>query len=220
MAAIDPHTDPRGARWERRLHAPVLAAAWASLPTVFLYFSDLGQAWEILAVALSWTIWVVFLAEAAIMLSVVADRRAWIRGHLFGLFILIATLPLLTHVLEALLAARALSALQGVRVLQVLYLAKAAKLLKSMHVLHKKGKTPKHPLAWTALLLVLCVVFVGIGHKIATKDKDDVTPFHGFWNLLADLPNWGLALTAAGLLALLAAAVTAGRPRGGGSASA
>jgi hypothetical protein len=217
MAAIDPQIDPRGARWEERLHTPVLVAAWASLPTVFLYFSDLGEAWEILAVALSWTIWAVFLAEAVIMLSLVADRRAWIRGHLFGLFILIATLPLLTHVLEALLAARALSALQGVRVLQVLYLAKAGKLLKSLHVLHKKGKTPRHPAIWTGLLLLLCVVIVGIGHKIATKDKTDITPFHGFWNLLEDLPNWALALSAAGLIAVCVAAFSARR---GPSASA
>jgi hypothetical protein len=208
MAAIDPQQDPRGARWEQRLHAPVLGAAWLSLPTVFLYFSDLGEAWEITAVALSWLIWIVFLAEAVIMLAVVDDRSAWIRGHLFGLAILIATLPLLTHVLEALLAARTLSALQGVRILQALYLAKAAKLLKSLNVLHRKGKTPKHPAIWTALILVLSVVVVGIGHKIATKDKDDITPLHGFWNLLNDLPNWALALSAAGLLLLIGAAVT------------
>lgn len=165
--------------------------------------------------ALSWAIWIVFLGEAAIMLTVVADRPAWVRGHLFGLVILVATLPLLTHALEALLAARALSALQGVRVLQVLYLAKAAKLLKSMHVLHRKGKTPKHPAVWTVLLLALCVVFVGIGHKIATKDKDDVTPFHGFWNAITELPNWALALSAAALVGLVLVAFTAGRDRRG-----
>lgn len=215
MAAIDARTDPRGARWEQRLHLPVLAAAWVALPTVFLYFCDFNTTWEAVAVVLSWAIWIVFLAEAVIMLTVVADRRAWIRGHLFGLAILIATLPLLTHVLEALLAARALSALQGVRVLQVLYLAKAAKLLKSMHVLHRKGQTPKHPLVWTVLLLVLCVVLVGIGHKIATKDPDDVTPLHGFWNAVTELPNWALALTAAALLGLVLAAFTARRDRRG-----
>ena len=219
MAAIDARTDPRGARWEQRLHRPVLIAAWMSLPTVFLYFSKLGEAWEITAVVLSWLIWIVFLAEAVIMIAVVADRRAWIRGHLFGLAILIATLPLLTHVLEALLAARTLSALQGVRILQALYLAKAAKLLKSLNVLHRKGQTPKHPAVWTALILVLSVVFVGIGHKIVTKDKHDITPFHGFWNLLQDLPNWALALSAAGFLLLIGGALTARTRRDGKSAA-
>lgn len=219
MAAIDPRLDPRGARWERRLHLPVLAAAWVALPTVFLYFSHLGKAWEIAAVVLSWSIWGVFLAEAAIMLAVVADRRAWIRGHLFGLAILIATLPLLTHILEALLAARALSALQGARVLQVLYLAKAAKLLKSMHVLHRKGHTPRHPAVWTLLLMVLAVVFVGIGHMIATKGKDDPTPLHGFWDVVTALPNWALALSAAAMIAVLIGSFTARTRRGGTSAS-
>ena len=219
MAAIDARTDPRGARWEQRLHLPVLIAAWMSLPTVFLYFSDLGTAWEITAVTLSWLIWFVFLAEAVIMLAVVHDRIGWIRGHLFGLAILIATLPLLTHVLEALLAARTLSALQGVRILQALYLAKAAKLIKSISVLHRKGKTPRHPALWTGLILLLSVVIVGIGHKIATKDKDDITPFHGFWNLLTDLPNWALALSAAGLLLLVGAVLTSGSRRDGKSAA-
>src|SRR3954454_20518419 len=109
MAAIDPQIDPRGARWEKRLNGPVIAAAWLALPTVLLYFSSLGGGVKVLALVLSWTIWAVFLAEAVIMLTVVANRRAWIRGHVFGLAILVATLPLLTHILEGLLAARTLS---------------------------------------------------------------------------------------------------------------
>jgi hypothetical protein len=217
MAAIDPQTDPRGARWERRLHRPVLVAAWVALPTVFLYFSDLGRLWEAVAVGLSWAIWLTFLSEAAIMLSVVADRRGWIRGHLFGLAILLATLPLLTHLLEGLLAARALSSLQGVRMLQVLYLAKAAKLLKSVQVLHRKGRTPRHPVALTLLILALSVVAVGIGHKIATKGADDPTPLHGAWDVFAALPSWALVLSGAAalVLALGAFAARTRRPVGG-----
>jgi hypothetical protein len=71
MAAIDPRRDPRGARWEARLRKPVMAAALLALPTVFLYFSKLQGATAVVAVALAWSIWVVFVAEAAIMLSVV-----------------------------------------------------------------------------------------------------------------------------------------------------
>ncbi len=75
---------------------PVLGAALLAVPTVLLYFSDLGSTAGTVAVALSWLIWAVFLVEAVIMLSVVAQRRAWMRGHLVGLAILIATFPLLT----------------------------------------------------------------------------------------------------------------------------
>jgi hypothetical protein len=214
MAGIDPKIDPRGARWERRLHWPVIVAAWVALPTVFLYFTEKTGWLEIVAVVLAWGIWVTFLAEAAIMLTVVADRRAWIRGHLFGLAVLVLTLPALTHVLEGLLAARALSTLQGARVLQVLYLAKAFKLLKSMQVLRRHGREPSHPLLATLLIVLLSIVAIGIGHKIVTHDKDP-TPFHGFWEVVVALPSWALAFFAAAAVAILLGALTARtrRPR-------
>jgi hypothetical protein len=183
MAGIDPRTDPRGARWEQRLHWPVLAAAWLALPTVALYFSKVDHALAVLAVVLSWLIWAVFLAEAAIMLSVVRDRRAWARGHLFGIAVLLATFPLLTHLLEGLLAARALSTVQGARVLQVLYLAKAAKVIKSVLVVRRKGGAPSHPVLQTAVLLFLATLLVGIGHRVVTGEKH-ATPFHGAYALL------------------------------------
>lgn len=76
MAGIDSAVDPRGARWEGRLRKPVLTAAWLAVPTVFLYFSKLEGTAAIVAVTMAWGIWLTFVAEAAIMLSVVRDRRA------------------------------------------------------------------------------------------------------------------------------------------------
>lgn len=121
------------------------------------------------------------------MLAVVRDRRAWARGHAFGLVILVATLPLLTHLLEALLAARAVSTLQAARVVQVLYLAKAAKLLKGMLVLKQKGQGPQNPWLRNGLLLLVCVMAVGIGHRIVTGEKEP-TPFHGAFEAVQGLP--------------------------------
>lgn len=186
MAGIDATTDPRGARWERRLRRPVLAAAWLAIPTVLLYFSSLEGWLAVLAAALAWAIWLVFLAEAAIMLAVVRDRGAWARGHVFGLAILVATFPLLTSILEGLLAARALSSVQGLRVLQVLYLAKAAKLLKSATILRRSGAAPRHPALVTTAALIAAIALVGIGDRIVSGDKHP-TPFHGTWDLVADL---------------------------------
>ena len=184
-ARIDPHRDPRGARWEARLRLPVLGAAWLAIPTVFLYFSDLKGATAVAAVALAWAIWLVFLAEAVIMLAVVRDRRAWIRRHLFSLGILLATFPLLTKVLEALLAARALSSLQAVRVLQVLYLAKAGKLIKGLLIV-RRGPAPRHPVLMAAGGLLLAPTLVGIGHRIASGEKSP-TPLHGAAKVVASL---------------------------------
>jgi hypothetical protein len=218
MAAIDPARDPRGARWEQRLHRPVLAAAWLAIPTVFLYFSKLEGATAVVALTLAWAIWVVFLVEAVVMLSVVRDRRAWIRGHLLSLAILLATFPLLTHLLEALLAARALSGVQGIRVLQVLYLAKAAKLLKGLVIVRRSGWTPRHPVLGAAGALLLAVVLVGIVDRIVTGDKA-TTPVHGGVETVVSLPAWAVALAAAAAVGLLVAAV-AGRRRAGDASSA
>jgi hypothetical protein len=206
MAGIDPAADPRGARWERRLHAPVLGAAWLAIPTVLLYFSSLKGWWAALAVGLAWSIWLVFVVEAAIMLTVVADRRAWARGHAFGLAIIVATFPLLTSILEGLLAARALSSLQGVRVLQVLYLAKAAKLIKSWMILRRRGRGPRNPALVTLAAAVCATALVGIGDRIVSGDKHP-TPFHGAWDVASDLTVTALVaiLAVAGLAAALIA---------------
>lgn len=177
MAGIDPARDARGAAWERRLHAPVLGAAWLAIPTVLLYFSSLAGWWAVLAVTMAWSIWLVFVAEAAIMLTVVHDRRAWARGHAFGLASIVATFPLLTSILEGLLAARALSGLQGARVLQVLYLAKAAKLIKSAMIVRRSGRHPRHPALLTAAALLGATALVGIGDRIVSGDEH-ATPFH------------------------------------------
>jgi hypothetical protein len=183
MATIDPRRDPRGARWEARLRWPVLTAALLALPTVFLYFSKLEGWVAIVAVALAWSIWIVFVVEAAIMLSVVRDRRAWIRGHLFGLAIVVATFPALTQILEGLLAARALSTLQGTRVLQVLYLAKAGKLIKSALILRRDGTVGRHPLLTSLAMLTLAIVLVGIGHRVVSGEKH-ATPVHNAVDLV------------------------------------
>jgi len=187
MAGINPQIDPRGALWEERLRKPVLAAALLALPTVFLYFSDLKGWLAVLAVSMAWGIWIVFVVEAVIMLAVVADRRAWVRGHLFSLAIIVATFPALTSILEGLLAARALSSLQATRVLQVLYLAKAGKLIKSTLILRKGGTLSRHPLVTSVTALLLAVVLVGIGHRIASGEKHP-TPVHNAVDLVDGRP--------------------------------
>lgn len=138
MARIDPDLDARGARWEDRLHKPVVAAALLAIPAVALYVVAKSGPAAVAAVVLSWAVWLVFAAEAVIMLTVVADRRAWVRGHWLGLVIVVGSFPLLIELAKGLLAARAVSSVAVVRALQALYLVKLAKILKSVWVLHKR----------------------------------------------------------------------------------
>lgn len=181
-----------------------------AIPTVILYFSKLGSLAATVALVLAWVIWTVFVAEAVIMLAVVADRWAWIRGHLFGLALVVVTFPLLTGILHGLLAARALSGLQAVRILQVLYLAKALKIVKSVLILRAKGGARIHPAAGTGLLLVVAAALVGIGHRIVTGEKH-ATPYHSAYDLVDELPDWSLAVAAASALALVALTLAARR---------
>jgi hypothetical protein len=212
MAGIDPETDPRGAAWEKRLRAPVLTAAWLALPTVFLYFSKVEGAMAALTLGLAWGIWLVFFVEAVVMLTVVGDRRAWIRGHLFSIAVLVATFPLLTKALEALLAARALSSVQAIRLLQVLYLAKAAKLIKGALIVRRARAPARHPVLTSLLVLVLSATLVGIVDRVVTGEKE-ATPLHGTAELVASLPLWGLALSGAALVAVAITWVSARRSR-------
>lgn len=212
MAGIDPTADPRGARWEARLRLPVLGAAWLAIPTVLLYFSSLEGWVALVAVTMAWSIWLVFLAEAVIMLSLVRDRLGWARGHVFGLVILLVTFPLLTSILEGLLAARALSSVQGLRVLQVLYLAKAAKLIKSAMILRASGAAPRNPALITSAALVGAAALVGIGDRIVSGEKH-ATPFHGTLDVIRDMSAAGLVVTAAAALGTVVAAAAVLRRR-------
>lgn len=136
MASIDPVRDPRGAAWEQRLRVPVIVAALGALPAVGLYVIADGGPLALIAVILSWLVWLVFAAEAAIMLSVTRDKLAWAKGHWLGLVIVAASFPLLVELAKGLLAARAVNTVFAARMLQVLYFVKVAKLAKSIWVLH------------------------------------------------------------------------------------
>ncbi|MGI9082094.1 MAG: hypothetical protein ACR2FZ_07440 [Thermoleophilaceae bacterium] len=46
--------------------------------------SSFGSPWDSIAVALNWGTWLVFLAEAAVMLSLVPDRWRWGRSGCSG----------------------------------------------------------------------------------------------------------------------------------------
>lgn len=138
MAGIDPARDPRGARWEARLRVPVVVAAVLAIPAVVLYLLAKEGPLAIAAVVLSWAVWLVFAVEAVIMLRVVADRKAWARGHWLGLVIVVGSFPLLVEIAKGLLAARAVNSALAVRALQGLYLVKLAKVGKSVWVLHQQ----------------------------------------------------------------------------------
>lgn len=59
----------------------MLAAALLVIPFLVLEESNVDASWHAAAAVLNWGTWLAFLAELAVMLAVVRDRRAWLRKH-------------------------------------------------------------------------------------------------------------------------------------------
>lgn len=107
--------DERSDRIERRLEPVLLVFALMTIPAIVLEYSDAGQPWEAIGVALNWSIWLAFVAEVVIMLRVVPDRGRWLRDHPLDLAIVVLTQPFLPAALQAARVFRLLRLLRLVR---------------------------------------------------------------------------------------------------------
>ena len=130
--------DPRGAAWEARLRAPVLLAALAVLPLVALSLTHPHGTWHTIETAGHLVVWVTFAVEVAVMLSVVRDRRAWIRGHRFELLVVAASSPVVPLALAVAPALRLLVVAKLFKTLKLVKVLKLAKLGKSVRLVRRK----------------------------------------------------------------------------------
>jgi CsoR family transcriptional regulator, copper-sensing transcriptional repressor len=147
--------ETREQRWQERLALPVLVAALASIPAMFLTVAGgaLGTAGHVVDIASG----AVLVAETLILLVVAEDRRAWIRGHV-GLIAL--TLAVVVAVAFALGPVQVLRLVRTVGALRILRAGRIVKAARSLGVRH--GAT-----GWLAQALavgagVLVAVFVGV----------------------------------------------------------
>lgn len=122
--------DARSDRIAKRLEPPLLAAAILTIPTTIVEESHLGHPWLQIATGVNWAIWLMFLAEIVIMLSVVPSRAHWLRHHLLELAIVILTPPAL------LTAVQPIRFLRLLRVLRLFRLAPLVRRALSMEGLH------------------------------------------------------------------------------------
>ena len=107
--------DERSLEVERRLELPLLAFALLTIPAIALDAPGVDEPWRSIGTALNWAIWLAFVAEVAIMLSVVPDRRRWLREHPLDLAIVVLTPPFLPPSLQAARVFRLLRLLRLVR---------------------------------------------------------------------------------------------------------
>ena len=136
LAADDPHA----AAWERRLRMPVIVAAVAVLPLLALHLTHPHGGLAVVETAGHWAIWLTFMAEVAVMLSVVRDRRAWIDGHRFELLVVALSSPVIPLALALALAPalRLLVLAKAFKALKLAKMIKLAKLGKSVRLLRRK----------------------------------------------------------------------------------
>jgi voltage-gated potassium channel len=109
---------PKHTRLERWFDYILMVAAVAVVPVILVEQSRAGTVAKHGAWIANWAIWATFAAEAAIMLVISADRRAWARGHKLELAVVVLTPPALP------------AGLQSLRVLRLLRLLRLAVVVK------------------------------------------------------------------------------------------
>lgn len=85
--------DERSERIARRFQPIVTVAALLVIPVLILQQEPQGGTLDLIGDVLDWLSWGAFAAEAVVMLSVVPDRKAWLRGHFLEVAIVVLTPP-------------------------------------------------------------------------------------------------------------------------------
>lgn len=132
--------DDRAAELERRFARPVIAAAAASVPAMFLTMmagpaATVGEVLNYLTLA-------VFGAESVTLLAVSRDRGRWVREHKFAVGVLLLSIPAVILFVGAVQILRLLQFSRGLRIIRLLRILKAGRLLRE-----KAGLTGRR---WTA----------------------------------------------------------------------
>lgn len=154
--------DERARRWQRRLEVPVLIAALLVVPVIVIEQSDASERWRSTAALANWLIWLVFLAEVAVMLVVVRDRWRWLRHHPLDVAIVVLTPPFMPSSLQA---SRALRLLRLLRLLRAIQAAR--------HLFTLEG------LRYVAILAAATVL--GGGAAFAAVEGRELSTWDGVW---------------------------------------
>jgi voltage-gated potassium channel len=146
--------DERSERIQRRFEWPVLAAALLVIPIIAVEETRPGEPWEAIAAVANWGVWLLFAAEVVTMLAVVPSRRAWLRGHVLDVAIVVLTPPVLP------------SAVQAARVFRLARLLRLARGFVAMRRLF----TPEG-VRYAAMTTAFLVLIAGAAFAAIEKDQ-------------------------------------------------
>jgi voltage-gated potassium channel len=165
--------DERSTRIRERLNTPMLIAAALTIPTVAITEAHTDGAWRDVAGALNWVTWLAFAVELAVMLSVVPDRRAYLRRHPLDVVIVLLTPPVLP------------AGLQSLRVLRLLRLLRLFRLAQlSREVFSLEG------VRYALLLAVLTVVAGGTAF-VGFEKHQNLSTWDGIYWALTTMTTLG-----------------------------
>lgn len=172
-------SDPRLEKWEQRFFWPVLIAALASVPAVFLTVM-FDPPWEIAGEVVNHISMVVFAAETVVLLVLAPDKRRWVRDHWHIVAITGLTIPAVLLAVGPVQALRALRpVVQGVMRLGALRIIRVGRILKAGKILYNRTDLSGPVRKGIALgATLLAAVFVAL----VLSDPSAET-----WTLLSDL---------------------------------
>ena len=167
QAQDDPTEKTQGAlraeRIARRLEVPLIVAALFSIPTIIVQESNFGGSWQVLASVLDWSIWGVFVANLAIMLAVVPDRKRWLIANPMDVLLVVLTPPFLPAVMKL------------ARVLPIV------RLFWLLVVTHRLRKVLSFQGLRFAALIVFTIVVGGGVLFVAVEPGQNLSTWDGLW---------------------------------------
>jgi voltage-gated potassium channel len=170
LVAHEPGMDARSTRVAEALNPFMLVAAGLTLPMVAITESHPGGLLEDVAIVLNWITWIAFLVELVVMLSVVPERRVWLRQHPLDLIVVVFTPP-------------GLQSLRALRLLRLLRLARLAQLSREAFSL--RG------LHYAALLALLTAVTGGALFVGLEKHSQHLTAWDGIYWAVTSMTTLG-----------------------------
>ena len=155
--------DERSEAIARRFELPMMVAALLMIPVIAIEQSDAATGLRTLAEVLNWAIWLAFVAELAVMLSVVPSKRRWLREHPLEVAIVIVTPPFLPPSLEA---ARVFRLLRLIVLLRAAFIARRLFSLEGIR---------------DAAVLALLTVLGGGAAFAAVETSQHLSAWDGVW---------------------------------------
>jgi voltage-gated potassium channel len=165
--------DDRSQRIASLLEPYMLVAAGLTVPMVAIQASHPGGSLEAVATVLNWTTWLAFVVEVVVMLSVVPDRRRWLREHPLDWIVVVLTPPVLPPGLQSLRVLRLL------RLVRLLRLGPLSRRLFSLQGLHY------------AAGLAVVVIVAGGAAFVALEDSQDLNTWDGIYWAISTMTTLG-----------------------------